>query len=163
MIGCAQLSLALGITYAAVPLYRAFCSATGFGGSPITSSDRFDPSRMVVAGGNGGDSDSDYDSNGMPLSNGSGTSPRRKKITVHFEATSSDLLKWKFTPQQRYVKVLPGETALAFYTAENWGDEDVIGIATYNTTPGKVSRSAALVSRVKPTPRLSLNGIHTRS
>lgn len=63
----------------------------------------------------------------------------RKRITVHFEATASDELKWKFTPQQRHVKVLPGETALAFYTAENTGKEDVIGIATYNTTPAKVA------------------------
>jgi cytochrome c oxidase assembly protein subunit 11 len=57
---------------------------------------------------------------------------------VHFEATASDDLKWKFTPQQRFVKVLPGETALAFYTAENWGTEDVVGIATYNITPSRV-------------------------
>lgn len=63
----------------------------------------------------------------------------RKRITVHFEATASDDLKWKFTPQQRFVKVLPGETALAFYTAENWGTEDVVGIATYNITPSRVS------------------------
>jgi cytochrome c oxidase assembly protein subunit 11 len=34
---------------------------------------------------------------------------------------------------------LPGETALAFYTAKNTGDKDLIGIATYNMTPEKVS------------------------
>jgi cytochrome c oxidase assembly protein subunit 11 len=34
--------------------------------------------------------------------------------------------------------VLPGETALAFYTAKNVGDKDLIGIATYNMTPEKV-------------------------
>jgi hypothetical protein len=42
---------------------------------------------------------------------------------------------------QRSVKVLPGETALAFYRAKNTGKEDLIGIATYNMTPEKVSSS----------------------
>lgn len=37
------------------------------------------------------------------------------------------------------MRVLPGETALAFYTAKNLGKEDLIGIATYNMTPEKVS------------------------
>lgn len=31
-----QILLALGATYAAVPLYRAFCAATGFAGTPKT-------------------------------------------------------------------------------------------------------------------------------
>lgn len=111
-----QLILTLGFTYAAVPAYRAFCSATGFSGVPITDSNRFLPDRLYP----------------------SEESAKAKRITVHFEATASDELKWKFTPQQKFVKVLPGETALAFYTAENWGTEDVIGIATYNTTPSRV-------------------------
>lgn len=62
----------------------------------------------------------------------------RKRITVHFEATPSDALPWTFAPVTRSVKVLPGETALAFYTAKNNSDKDLIGIATYNMTPEKV-------------------------
>ena len=62
----------------------------------------------------------------------------RKRITVHFEATPSDSLPWTFAPVTRSVKVLPGETALAFYTAKNNSDKDIIGIATYNMTPEKV-------------------------
>jgi cytochrome c oxidase assembly protein subunit 11 len=69
----------------------------------------------------------------------------RKRITVHFEATPSDALPWSFAPVTRSVKVLPGETALAFYTAKNNSDKDLIGIATYNMTPEKVS-SALLKS-----------------
>lgn len=68
-------------------------------------------------------------------------SAARKRITVHFQATSSDTLPWTFEPLQRSVKVLPGETALAFYRAKNTGDKDLIGIATYNMTPEKVSDS----------------------
>ena len=51
----------------------------------------------------------------------------------------SDVLPWKFVPQQREVRVLPGETALAFYTATNKSDEDIIGVATYSVTPGQVA------------------------
>jgi cytochrome c oxidase assembly protein subunit 11 len=35
--------------------------------------------------------------------------------------------------------VLPGETALAFYTATNKSTEDIIGVATYSVTPGQVA------------------------
>ena len=61
-----------------------------------------------------------------------------KRIKVHFNADVSDALPWSFTPQQRFVSVLPGETSLAFYTAKNKSDKDIIGIATYNVTPDRV-------------------------
>lgn len=35
--------------------------------------------------------------------------------------------------------MLPGETALAFYTATNKSDEDIIGVATYSVSPGQVA------------------------
>jgi len=35
--------------------------------------------------------------------------------------------------------VLPGETALAFYTATNKSDQDIIGVAMYSVTPGQVA------------------------
>ena len=62
----------------------------------------------------------------------------QKRINVRFEATASDVLPWDFSPVTRNVKVLPGETALAFYTATNRGEKDLIGIATYNITPERV-------------------------
>ncbi|KAK8869569.1 hypothetical protein IAR55_000136 [Kwoniella newhampshirensis] len=117
MYSIGTMVIALGATYAAVPLYRAFCSATGFGGTPMTDPTRFTPDRLYTTP----------------------ESRDRKRITVHFEATSADTLPWKFEPQQRSVKVLPGETALAFYTAKNMGDKDLIGIATYNMTPEKIA------------------------
>ena len=122
-----QLILSFGVTYAAVPLYRAFCSATGFAGTPMTDPTRFSPDRLY-------------------------TTPEtesRKRITVHFQATSSDTLPWTFEPLQKHVKVLPGETALAFYRAKNTGDKDLIGIATYNMTPEKVSASCGTFAPVR--------------
>ncbi|KAL7273547.1 Cytochrome c oxidase assembly protein cox11, mitochondrial [Rhizina undulata] len=104
----------LTLAYAAVPLYRAICQRTGFGGIPITDISRFTPDKLVPVQG-----------------------ARRLRIT--FNASVSDILEWKFTPQQREVRVKPGETALAFYTATNMSKEDIIGVATYSVTPGQVA------------------------
>ena len=65
------------------------------------------------------------------------TDSRRLRIT--FAGSTSDILPWKFVPQQREVRVLPGETALAFYTARNNSEDDIIGIATYSVTPANVA------------------------
>lgn len=111
---CVQIILAVGASYAAVPLYRMFCAATGFAGTPVVGKGRFGAERLVPVEG-------------------------AKRIKVHFNADRSEQLPWTFTPQQRHVSVLPGETSLAFYKAKNNSDRDVIGIATYNVTPDRVS------------------------
>lgn len=64
---------------------------------------------------------------------------KERRIKVTFNADCSDALPWKFTPLQKSVIVRPGESALAFYTAKNKSDKDIIGIATYNVTPNNVS------------------------
>jgi len=69
---------------------------------------------------------------------------------VQFNADRSEQLPWTFTPQQKYISVLPGETSLAFYKAKNNSDQDIIGIATYNVTPDKV-RDDHKVGRVRDT------------
>lgn len=102
----------LGSSYAAVPFYKMFCQATGFGGT--TKSDvTMDRAKAMV-----------------PVTDA-------KKIKISFAAQTSDTLPWKFVPQQREIHVFPGETALAFYTATNKSDEPVVGVATYNVTPMK--------------------------
>lgn len=105
----------LTLSYASVPLYRAICQRTGFGGIPITDSTRFTPDKL------------------QPV-------PHVPRIRVTFSSSVSSTLDWKFVPQQREVRVLPGETALAFYTASNLSDKDVIGVATYSVTPGQVAQ-----------------------
>lgn len=99
----------LGLSYAAVPLYQIFCQATGYGGTTQQADEeKFKTMKPV---------------------------PGAKPITVHFNADTSDSMPWTFVPQQRTVKVVPGETALAFYTAHNPSDAAVTGVSTYNVTP----------------------------
>ena len=40
-------------------------------------------------------------------------------LKITFTADVNDEMPWKFKPQQQSVKVVPGETALAFYKATN--------------------------------------------
>ncbi|PYH90793.1 hypothetical protein BO71DRAFT_452553 [Aspergillus ellipticus CBS 707.79] len=113
-------SLVLGtvaLAYGSVPLYKMICQQTGWNGQPV----------VTHRGG-----DNDTSSRVVPV-----TDSRRLRIT--FNGSVSDVLPWKFTPQQREVRVLPGETALAFFTATNKGPTDIIGVATYSVTPGQVA------------------------
>jgi cytochrome c oxidase assembly protein subunit 11 len=104
----------LAAGFAAVPLYRAICQRTGYGGTPITDSTRFTPDKLIPVDTN-------------------------KRIRIQFTCQASGILPWKFTPQQREVYVVPGETALAFYKAKNMSKEDIIGMATYSVTPEVVA------------------------
>jgi cytochrome c oxidase assembly protein subunit 11 len=60
-------------------------------------------------------------------------------LTVSFESTIPDTMPWTFTPTQSNVKIIPGETALAFYTAKNNSDKAIVGVATYNVIPSKAA------------------------
>jgi len=101
----------LGVSYASVPLYKVFCQATGFGGT----TQRVEDKRLEDL---------------TPAEDG-----RVLKIT--FTADVSDEMPWKFKPQQRSIKVVPGETALAFYKASNTTPHAITGVATYNVFPPK--------------------------
>ena len=96
-------------------MLEQICQTVGWGGQPIR-----------VHSGIGGDGD--ISSRVIPVTD-------TNRIRVTFNSSVSDTLPWKFVPQQREVRVLPGETALAFYTATNHGDKDIIGVATYSVTP----------------------------
>lgn len=58
---------------------------------------------------------------------------------VQFNADIADGMQWKFVPTQREVRVKPGESALAFYTAENQSSTPITGVSTYNVTPMKAA------------------------
>ncbi|KAI0518212.1 amine oxidase [Xylaria bambusicola] len=118
------LSIILGtvaFSYGSVPMYKMICQTTGWGGQPIRA-----------PGHGGSSSDGDQASRLIPVKDA-------RRIRVTFNASVSDVLPWKFVPQQREVRVLPGETALAFYTATNRSDSDIIGVATYSVTPAQVA------------------------
>jgi cytochrome c oxidase assembly protein subunit 11 len=107
MYSAAALLGFVGISYAAVPLYQMFCQITGYGGT-VQVGTKKEP-RMVP----------------------------KKEITVRFNANVIDRLPWSFVPSQNEVEVVPGETVLAFYKAENKSETPIIGVATYNVTPMK--------------------------
>ncbi|XP_053996459.1 cytochrome c oxidase assembly protein COX11, mitochondrial [Hylaeus anthracinus] len=101
--------LVLGLSYAAVPLYRIFCQAYSFGGTVSVGHDADKVSTM------------------QPI--------KDRVIKVAFNADTAATMQWNFKPQQNHIKVLPGETALAFYTAKNPLDVPITGISTYNVVP----------------------------
>ncbi|KAF8740093.1 hypothetical protein AX14_008723 [Amanita brunnescens Koide BX004] len=106
MYTSAVVIFAVGATYAAVPLYRMFCAATGFAGTPKIGTGKFEPERLV------------------PVEDA-------RRFKVHFNADRSEQLPWTFTPQQKYVSVLPGESSLAFYKAKNNSNKDELQVAPY--------------------------------
>lgn len=63
-----------------------------------------------------------------------------RKIKIKFSADTAASMLWNFKPQQIEITVVPGETALAFYTATNPTDKQVIGISTYNVLPFEVGQ-----------------------
>jgi cytochrome c oxidase assembly protein Cox11 len=112
-----------GLPLAHSCLCQKICQTTGWGGQPV---------RAPGHGDIGGDGNDDLASRLQPVTDA-------KRMRVTFNASVSDILPWKFVPQQREVRVLPGETALAFYTATNKSDKDIIGVATYSVTPAQVA------------------------
>ncbi|KAJ8643820.1 hypothetical protein MRB53_005568 [Persea americana] len=107
----------VGCTYAAVPLYRTFCQATGYGGTV----QRRESVEEKIA---------------RHAQEGTATS---RELVVQFNADVADGMPWKFIPTQREVRVKPGESALAFYTAENRSSTPITGVSTYNVTPMKAA------------------------
>ena len=93
-------------------LVLVFCQATGFGGT----TQRVDSDTVL--------------SQIKPVE---GARP----IRVHFNSVVSSSMPWTFIPQQNECVLVPGETALAFYTAKNNSDKAITGVATYNVHPPK--------------------------
>jgi cytochrome c oxidase assembly protein subunit 11 len=100
-----------GVSYASVPLYKVFCTMTGFGGTTQVATEEKARKVSPVEGS--------------------------KMIRIYFSSNVHDTMPWKFFPTQQSVKVVPGETALAFYTVKNKSKKAITGIATYNVHPPK--------------------------
>ena len=102
--------MVLGASWAAVPLYRAFCAHTGYGGT--TRQDK-DGSKLAAL------------------------KPTSREVVVAFSGDANPSMHWKFVPSQPQLRVKLGEPVLAFYKATNTRDKAVTGVATYNVTPLK--------------------------
>jgi cytochrome c oxidase assembly protein subunit 11 len=98
----------VGLAFASAPLYRAFCSLTGFGGTPL----RAEKAPGAVAG----------------------------KIGVRFDANVHPGLPWRFEPEQRTVRIAPGQQTKIFYRAQNLSAKPITGQAAYNVTPDQAGK-----------------------
>jgi cytochrome c oxidase assembly protein subunit 11 len=58
-----------------------------------------------------------------------------KWVWVRFNADVAPGLPWSFEPEQREVRVHPGEQTLIAYRATNHADHAITGNAVYNVTP----------------------------
>ena len=106
----------VGLSYASVPLYQMFCSATGYGGTALKIAQ--DKSVSSLA-----------DKSLRP----------ERPLRIKFAGQASASIPWRFTPLQNEVTCVPGESVLAFYNATNTSDETVIGLSIYNVVPSKAS------------------------
>jgi len=99
----------LGVAYASVPLYRLFCSATGYNGTTQrVKTDAVAPST------------------------------KERWVTVTFDGNVDPALPWDFSPDVKSVRIKLGEVTNISYHARNRGTQTVVGTATFNVQPDKV-------------------------
>jgi cytochrome c oxidase assembly protein subunit 11 len=120
----------VGISYASVPLYRAFCQATGYGGAvgPAAKDVESKVAARAAAVASG-------DARALSLEQRAA----QRELRVWLEADVDEGLPWRFTPATPSVTVRPGQSALAFFTAENLSDTAVTGVSTYNVVPDRAA------------------------
>eukprot|EP01112_Ceratiomyxa_fruticulosa_P000812 TRINITY_DN1074_c0_g2_i2.p1 TRINITY_DN1074_c0_g2~~TRINITY_DN1074_c0_g2_i2.p1 ORF type:complete len:293 (+),score=45.34 TRINITY_DN1074_c0_g2_i2:219-1097(+) len=104
-----------GLAYAAIPLYRMFCRATGYGGTVQVEDEKSKKGQLILG------------KDGKPK--------EFRQIKVHLNSIVGDNLEWSFKPMQTPVYAIPNEPVLVFYEATNQSDTPVIGVATYNVVP----------------------------
>ena len=101
-----------GLSFASVPLYRLFCQVTGFAGTPRVAAEASFADAMPVT----------------------------RPMQVRFDSSVSQHLHWSFRPMQQTLSLRAGERILAFYEAENIGQNESVGQAIFNVTPLKAAR-----------------------
>jgi cytochrome c oxidase assembly protein subunit 11 len=97
----------VGLGFASVPLYRIFCQATGFNGTPArAAADAALPSQVIG-----------------------------KVVTVRFDSNVSPHLPWSFRPEKPLQRTAIGARQMAFFVATNNSDHTITGSAAFNVTP----------------------------
>lgn len=99
----------IGLSFASVPLYRMFCQATGYDGTPKTQG-VIRPTALVD-----------------------------ERVTVRFDTNVNSSLPWRFRPEKRQVRLRLGEETLVHFSAANLSDQPVTGTATFNVVPEKAA------------------------
>jgi cytochrome c oxidase assembly protein subunit 11 len=115
IVGFLALLLALatlGMGFAAVPLYRIFCQATGYDGTTHRAT-AAEAAAVKVASG---------------------------QVTVRFDANVERDMPWGFAPEAPSDVVRFGARHIAFFHAVNNSDHPITGRATYNVTPEQAGR-----------------------
>ena len=109
--GLAACALSMvGLAYASVPLYRLFCSVTGFGGT----TQRVSPAEAAAAGSG------------------------ERWVSLSFDGNVAPGLAWDFAPEVKSLRVRLGEIVTVTYRARNRGDSPATGTAVFNVQPDKV-------------------------
>lgn len=101
----------IAVSFAAVPLYKIFCSVTGFGGTTQVAASA--PSDAEIS---------------------------NRKVTVQFDANVARDLNWSFKPELFETVVHIGEKKYMSYKAQNLNKETVVGTAVFNVTPAKAGK-----------------------
>ena len=107
LLCCVAAAAMLGLAFAAVPLYDAFCRLTGYGGTP-----------REVPG------------HGAPI-------VLERKMEIRFDANVSPDLPWSFGANEKKMVVQVGAIFKTSYYARNFSGRAITGRATYNVTPEK--------------------------
>jgi cytochrome c oxidase assembly protein subunit 11 len=98
----------VGVSFAAVPLYRLFCQVTGFDGTTMRVDERVAAAVTPVPG---------------------------ESVSIRFDANVSRDLSWRFRPTETHKVVPIGSRNMAVYTARNTSGRPLTGTATFNVTP----------------------------
>lgn len=108
-LACAGLVAGMtGLAFASVPLYDAFCKATGYDGTPRQGPA---PSASTEAAKTG------------------------ESMLVRFDTNVSSSLPWSFRAETPKVEAKLGETTTVFFRVRNNGTTPSTGIATFNVQP----------------------------
>jgi len=100
----------VGLAFASVPLYRLFCEATGFGGTPLRVTGDAPGAVSATA------------------------------IGVRFDANIEPTLPWRFEPVQAVVRIEPGARTTIAYRAKNLSGRTTTGQAVFNVTPEQAGK-----------------------
>jgi len=101
-----------GLGLASAPLYRLFCQATGYGGTPQRASAAV-AAEVKQAG---------------------------RSMSVRFDANVDPGMAWQFRPEQNTQTVVIGARKLAVFVARNTSGHAITGAASFNIAPEEAAR-----------------------